>query len=331
MPKDDTVALQPTPVVIKQAPSSAAVMHVQHDPLELTITLRHVPQPAQVVKNAQRSTVTYQAFLVNTLQNTKTLLGSLTKHRAGTYQLFAEKIPAGEWNQVVICAGNVDSADLGLPLFEASGDFSFLAASGLYHTLPARTQACNEEDVFPKPGREQPPPTIPLPEPPVALPAQEVSPGVTEDSWLQPGTVLPEPRDFSSPSASSTTDTTESKEGLLQPGTVLPEGDLDRTGADHQPSISDFIAPQLPNHSLWLIYYEGYQLVGFTYRTEEPKKPVYIVHGIPGTYTAQDKPQEQGYDYWIENPGGHAGYWLRYATPDDSTIVHPYPVLPLPN
>jgi|GEM_PF-6846824 len=336
MHNNGTVILQPTTLTMKQAPSVIASANFSNYPNELTIVLRHIPQPEHLGKVSNRINYnTYHAFLINTVQDTKTFLGTIDKLRSGTYRIISQNIPSGYWDRLIISLAPGGSLDLGLPLFEASGDYAVeIPATERFSTLPADVKInVSETRIYTND---------------VLNPDHE--------TLIQPGTVLPEPVDLTPFNQSDPS--LQEDNSLLQPGTVLPENILSRKlthrcnppsdqhttpiDAPHffnldpppetQPGqfIQQISLPQLPNHACWLVNYHGYQLVGYVFDPLAPKKPLYIIHGIPGNYSIASKPTETGYDYWIVNPQGDGGYWLRYTTPIDDIVMYPFPVTSVP-
>lgn len=323
MHRNGMVTLQPTTLALKQAPNVVATANFSHYPDELLIVLRHIPQPEHFGKVSNRPNYnTYHAFLINSIQNTKTLLGSIGKHRPGTYQLISQCIPTGNWDRLIISLAQGGSAELGLPLFEATVAAE-IPETERFSTLPAITKINRE--------------------------ACDIS--VQDKPLLQPGSVLPEPA--ITETFNTTADSLAGQnDTLLQPGTVLPEDMFYEKAPGHLPSpnqaipsaASDFFdmrkvaevqdgqliqqitIPHLPNHACWLVNYQGCQLVGYVFDPSTPKKPLYIMHGVPGSYSNASKPEEKGYDYWITNPRGDGGYWLRYTNPADSAVMYPFPI-----
>jgi hypothetical protein len=363
MHMDGISILQPTALVIKLSPSAVATANFSQYPQELSITLRHIPQPEQFSKSTNRSGYnTYYAFLINTRYSSKTFLGSINKYRPGTYQLFAENIPTGEWDQLVVSLSSGGSAELGYPLFEISDDFSVSSSkpdvfdSNRFTTLPAdatlQNISCKAAPIsaprpeknsnfnanFAHPCNVRSPgtwdsPTTPDPfdinEPSILQPGMVLSEEDNEDTLLQPGTVLPE-GDFLTPSNTAK---------LFNPQMISSDQQMAKmdgpnffdlrppsTNGTGQISINPFTVPQLKNHMLWLVDYQGFQLVGYVYDSSDPQKQLYIVHGVPGAYQSKDKPSEIGYEYWLANPQGEGGYWLRYVNPQDNTLGYPYPI-----
>lgn len=338
--------LQPTALAIKQVPSSSATVNTGGFPHELTITLRHIPQPEYLAKNCGRTRhTTYQAFLVNNSHNTKTFLGPIRKLRPGTFQLIAENISTGTWDQLVVSLTHDDPSDLGMPIF--TYEYNFCNPPERYTALPAD---------FPR--TDQPPAANQLtPKTKQNTDSGDYNPnsaGQSGNGLLKPGTVLPEQsKPFMSPDEAVSGFDSEDERLLLQPGTVLPEDetyavnpgitspshqktapmdgpawlDLGASGEkESEQSLAPLVINELPHHALWLVNYQGVQLVGYVFEPFDPKKPIFIVHGVPGDYSRRAKPKEQGYEYWIADPAGKSGYWLRYVNPLDNLIVYPFPV-----
>lgn len=343
MQKDGLQTLEPTALAIKQVPSSSATLTTMYFPDEITITLRHMPQPEHLSKNCGRSDyTTYQAFFVNSSLNTKAFLGPFSKLRPGTFQLIAENIPDGTWDQLVISLAPDDPSELGMPIFILSDSFSHGAVPPeRYTALPAdfpRVNQCQSTDMS-------------IPETKQYPLAKSCG---SSNELLEPDTSLPE---LNNPSATPVEETINSHYNeddslLLQPGTVLPEDGIytDNLGVaspshkkiapmdgptwfnlgDRAEQSDDTLVPivisELPNHALWLVNYQGIQLVGYTFDPANPKKPMLIVHGVPGDHRQKAKPKEQGYNYWVAHPAGKAGFWLRYVNPIDNLVVYPFPI-----
>lgn len=325
----------PTASAIKFAPTANAAVNISNFPAELTILLRHVPQPEYLAKNCGRPTFnTYQAYLISNVLNTKAYLGPVSKLRPGMYQLIAQNIPEGDWDQLVISLNHDNSPELGLPLF--------IYADNLH--IPPHITKDNDSAAAnisqPAPGRSD-----------LRLNPASYTSGVTDNTFsnsnqLNPGTVLPEEQ----PSPVCSTEIAKDENLLLQPGTVLPEDEYcsQNTGylasttaslrgkdtAQQSPPLaadlsgqvlSPIVIDELPHHALWLVNYQGVQLVGYVYSPAEPEKPLYIVHGVAGAHNRRAKPEEKGYEYWIANPVGKDGYWLRYVSCQDNVIAYPFP------
>lgn len=330
MYKDGLHTLQPTVPLLKQAPSATATMNTAAFPAEISLTLRHVPQPEHFAKSGRSNGSTYIAYLINNSLDTKTFLGTFEKLRSGTFQLIAGDIPCGSWDQLVISLGAADTTTLGLPLFTLSYSFSNPAPQERFSALPAdfgseairqtpakppdpEPQKQYREEPTPAPTAQKPfLPKAEAPQTPSAVPE-----GGSEDMLLQPGIPLP-----------------EDNITAIGPDVTVPRGAKSETPTEpsrESPQLTDqtlypLEIAELPNHKLWLINYEGRQLVGYVYDPANPRKPQFIVHGLPGANNRQAKPQDQGYDYWIADPNGKEGFWLRYVSPYDNLIAHPYPV-----
>ena len=325
MSKDGLHTLQPTAPLLKQAPSAAATVNTAAFPGEISLTLRHVPQPEHFAKSCGRANgSTYIAYLINNCLNTRTCLGTVEKLRPGTFQLITGEIPFGNWDQLVISLSN-DAVTLGLPLFTLSYSFSNPAPEERYTALPA--------DFGPAAVCQTPAGTFR----PAQKYREEIAPVLAAQ---EPFTPAPE-----SPQTPSTGHDNRLEDLLLQPGTPLPDDDIPGFTASrdtkaaapagsnresHPQLTEQTLCPleiaELPNHKLWLVNYEGQQLVGYVYDPVSPRKPLFIVHGVPGANSRQSKPQDQGYDYWIADPNGTEGFWLRYVSPYENLIAHPYPV-----
>lgn len=348
MQMDGIHILQPTALAIKLAPSCSATVNIGGFPAEITIALRHIPQPEHLAKGCGRSIyTTYHGYLVNNRLNTKTFLGPISKFRPGSFQLITEHIPEGTWDQLVVSLTHDDPSDLGLPLFTFSGDFNNTALSPeRYTTLPADFlhAECSNKDAL-----------IPVTKPKCHSMTHNIKSAAAPNSeLLNPNAEL---TDVNAPSISAKESACnydgDDESGLLQPGTVLPEEGIfidtpniacpseQKTAPEDgpvwiDPAMSERIQSQqtlvpiaineLTNHALWLVNYQGIQLVGYVYNSSDPQKPVFIVHGVPGEQNRKSKPEEQGYDYWVGNPAGKGGYWLRYINALDNLIAHPFPV-----
>lgn len=314
MPINGLHTLQPTALLLKHAPRAGATVNTSAFPAEISIIMRQVPQPEHLARNCNRlNQSTYRAHLINTTHNTNIPLGTLEKLRPGTYQLISGDIPCGSWDQLVVSLCDTAGVMPGLLLFNSLYNLSHHAPQ---ENCPAPT------------------PNPPLPD---RTPPEPVTPKAKQDKdpALCPLTFEPI---FSAAPAEACVQDGEPESALLQPGTPLAENDLaaftpDGTMPHHKqaaqsdgPTLTSLEIAQLPDHKLWLINYLSLQLVGYVCESANSKKPLFIVHGVPGPNNRQAKPKEPGYDYWIAHSAGNGGFWLRYVSPYDNHIVHPYPV-----
>jgi hypothetical protein len=237
-------------------------------------------------------------------------------------------------------------SELGLPLFTFSGNFNNpTLPPERYTTLPAdlhhmaqcaskdpQIQGIKRKHNFAsrntrsaaEPDSESFKPGIELPEvkKPSTSPEKSVSDICADDSGLlQPGIVLPE-AEFFDGSLGASSLPQQNAAPMGGPAQYNPASE----GKHSQQALVPIVINELSNHALWLVDYQGIQLVGYVYNPSDPKKPTFVVHGVPGEYTRRSKPKEQGYDYWVSNPSGKGGYWLRYVNACDNRIAYPFPV-----